>query len=791
MLSKSLKKPVWALSALGTLSLLGGATLSALVVPNEIQLPGTQPTEVGVLSPSLDCEGCHANTPVESDIWHNWQGSMMSHASRDPLFWAAMAVAEQDFDGSGDLCLRCHTPLGWLDGRSTPTDGSGLFFDDFDGVSCHLCHTMTDPDQTEHLGVQNAPFVANDGGNPAKAYLGSGMYVIWPGIERLGPYAQVNAPHGTMQSSFHRSAELCGTCHDVSNPLTGDLAPNNGAALPLQPGTFSGVLGSPVDQKAAFNNFPHAYGVVERTFSEHQSSPLAQLPVSDFLTLPVELRAGSLAEAYRAAVRSTHDGNYADGTLRTFSCQSCHMPPVEGPGCAIPGSPVRDDLPLHDLTGGNYWAPEAIVHLDTQGKLVGGGFLSPQQTAAMSAGSQRAKNNLRESAALRVEGDVVKVFNLTGHKLITGYPEGRRMWLRTRWYDAGATLLREDGAYGSLAVTLNGSPMTVESLLDLDGPETHVWQAKPGVSAEWAQKLLTLGLAPTRALTFDRMTGDVVDTVGDLAAASAGTWLETMHFSLNNVITSDNRIPPYGMDYDAARVRNALPMPENQFGDPGPGGVYEHWDEVTLNPPAGASSARVELLYQPTSWEYIQFLVLANDGSVPFLGTVGDDLLEAWTSTGMAAPVVMAEAHWGAGSPATYCTAKVNSLGCTPAIGSSGLPSASLGNGFQITASNLRNRKLGILFYGTSGAAAAPFKGGTLCMQGPLVRARRQNSGGATTPTNDCSGGFSYDFNEYVAGGSDPALVGGQTVWAQYWSRDQGSSFGVSLTDALQFTLEP
>ena len=49
---------------------------------------------------------------------------MMANAGRDPIFWATLAVAEQDFDGSGNLCIRCHSTGGWYGGRSTPTDGS-------------------------------------------------------------------------------------------------------------------------------------------------------------------------------------------------------------------------------------------------------------------------------------------------------------------------------------------------------------------------------------------------------------------------------------------------------------------------------------------------------------------------------------------------------------------------------------------------------------------------------------------------------------------------------------------
>ncbi len=119
---------------------------------------------------------------------------------------------------------------------------------------------------------------------------------------------------------------------------------------------------------------------------------------------------------------------------------------------------------------------------------------------------------------------------------------------------------------------------------------------------------------------------------------------------LNNTVVKDNRIPPYNMSYDEARVRNALPAPETQFGDPGTGGVYDYFDVVSLKlPTAGGQAvyAEINLMYQPTSWEYIQFLYLANDGSYPFLADEGLFLLDAWLNTTMAEPYVIATAEWG------------------------------------------------------------------------------------------------------------------------------------------------
>jgi hypothetical protein len=640
-----------AVALLGALSAEG--TNAAVTVPPAVDLPGTQPGEAGNIESVSRCDNCHGNFPSVGEPWFNWAGSMMAQAARDPLFWATVAVAEQDFDGSGDLCIRCHTPEGWLDGRSTPTDGSGLAEGDSDGVQCDVCHRLVNPDGSEQPGVQNSPFLAHDEGSPPNGYFGAGMYVIEDDNNKLGPYSDVDANHQFLQSEFHRSSEICGTCHDVSNPVVGDLAHNHGAQVPLAPGTYSGDPASPVDQKAAFNSFPYQYGVVERTFSEHMASLFPQTPVSDYSNLPPELRTGAIQRAYESALLAGTGGDYEDGTERRFTCQSCHMRPVVGQGCNK-NPPVRSDLPLHDLTGGNYWIPDAMQYLDDRDLLLLGGGLSDGQTNALNDGKVRSLLNLQEAASLSVADNLLTVVNLTGHKLISGYPEGRRMWLNVKWYDASDALIAEDGAYGPLAVEIDGAPASVETILDLHDPYVPIYEAHGALTQEWAAQLLALGFDPNLPLSFDRTTGAVSRTLGELGGQDPGTYYETFHFVLNNELVKDNRIPPYGMDYDEAKKRNILPVPASQYGNPGPGGTFQHWDEVALNPPPGADHASIELLYQPTSWEYIQFLDRANTGAVAFLADEGRNLRDAWLATGMADPRVMASAIWQPGTPA--CT---------------------------------------------------------------------------------------------------------------------------------------
>jgi hypothetical protein len=158
--------------------------------------------------------------------------------------------------------------------------------------------------------------------------------------------------------------------------------------------------------------------------------------------------------------------------------------------------------------------------------------------------------------------------------------------------------------------------------------------------------LVTL-LDPNLPLKFDRLTGAVTATLQDVANQPAGTAHESFHFALNNQILSDKRIPPWRMNREAAQQRNILPVPSDQYGNPGPTGVYDHFDLVPLNPPPLAESAEIELLYQSTSWEYIQFLYLANNEQNAFLGDTGDNLLDTWLNAGdattlMAEPYVIA-----------------------------------------------------------------------------------------------------------------------------------------------------
>jgi hypothetical protein len=517
----------------------------------DFDMPGTQPFGGGpALDPPTGCANCHGNYNPSVEPYFNWQGSMMAHASIDPLFEANLVIANQDAPDSGDLCLRCHLPRGWLAGRSVPTDGSGMLLEDKRGVSCDLCHRMVDPVFTPGASPAiDSSILA--GLTFADTNVGNGMFVVDPFSYQRGPFADAAALHAFLASPLHRKAAICGTCHDVSNPA-------------FQRDEHGNYLANALNTRAT-NFSPHFMAPVERTYSEWLAS--------DYNT-PSGVYAPKFA------------GNKADG--RVAICQDCHMRDVAGHGCdpaQFPTVPLRPDIPLHDMTGGSTWMPGLLTNLH------------PDQVsaAAVQAGIQRSIEMLTNAATL-VVGDApgqlkVTVTNETGHKLPTGYPEGRRIWINVKFYDDSMTLLGESGAYNPATGVLTHDE------------QVKIYEVHPGLETNLAN---ALELEPGPSL----------------------------HFVLNNRIYEDNRIPPRGFNHAAFAAFGGAPV----------GHHYEdgqYWDDTLYTLPAGATRAEVRLYYQSTSKEFIEFLRDENKTN-----NKGQELYALWNDNGKCPPTLMAEAVW-------------------------------------------------------------------------------------------------------------------------------------------------
>ena len=76
-------------------------------------------------------------------------------------------------------------------------------------------------------------------------------------------------------------------------------------------------------------------------------------------------------------------------------------------------------------------------------------------TAYLNAGKLRAIGMLQKAATMQLSRGQqgahptvsVTLINETGHKLPSGYPEGRRMWINVKAYDDGQNQVYESGAF--------------------------------------------------------------------------------------------------------------------------------------------------------------------------------------------------------------------------------------------------------------------------------------------------------------------------------------------------------
>jgi hypothetical protein len=590
-----------------------------------VRMPGTQPDQgVNLESPNR-CLNCHAGYNQSVEPGFNWMGSMMAQAARDPIFWSCLTVAGQDSiwalgnPNAVDLCERCHFPGGWMAGRSDPPNASHMTGSDFDGLHCDFCHRMSDPffedtfagtregsdwtgywDEATSLSLTEAQKTLDEdraisqaislfSGSPTGFYgddnrpvsdnyteSTSGQFFVSPNSQKRASFADAGAKHQMLYSRFHKSKYFCATCHDVSNPALANLGLS---------GLEDDGSGNLITEQYSAGQYFH----VERTFSEFMLSAYGQ--------------------PGGAPTNPDFQAQGAPDITHAAKCQDCHMRDVTGAAANKGSAVVRPDnssahpdsgLPLHDLTGGNAWISYILASLDPNGPVydpinaqllnqgpsiltldLTAGQTPVQNGAALKAGSDRAKQQLLLAATLKdltynagTGALSFKVQNNTGHKLISGFPEGRRMFVNIKAYQAG-NLIYEVNPYDATAGTLKGLPDSPNSPA-LGPNEAHVDK-------------LVYEVHPTSSLTGEA---------------------ETFHFVLATGRYKDNRIPPKGFDIAAAAARISEPV-WHGVNSPGYFSAEEYangYDAQTLTIPAGADNVEVTLYYQGTSREYVEFL---------------------------------------------------------------------------------------------------------------------------------------------------------------------------------------
>lgn len=536
---------------------------------------GTQPgtLETPLVSP-FNCAACHGDYNLEWAPFNRWANSMMAQSARDPVFHAALAIAEQDASFAGESCLRCHAPGAWLAekvkfeqdpqspnfGKHQPLDSADLL-----GVACSICHRMVDPEFQSGVSpdVDIDVLFGLATGIPLNPHNAS--MIIDPSDRRRGPFnldADWYSPsnpdgfpdfHGTLtsegakflRSPFHQSSRLCATCHDVSTAHFSKQTSPSGVAYTLNP-----IGEHPNPDK--YQQFPE-----QRTFSEWSQSLFGQGPVN-------------------------LSGRFGGTRLSVSSCQDCHMPGIAGDGCAL-NPPHRPALPQHNFAGANTWVLKAVRDLYPD-------YVTGLDESSVQESVDRNVDMLQKASDLEVtaSGGVlnVRIINFSGHKLPTGYNEGRRMWINVKFRNSVGQVVAERGAYDGTTATLS----TVD---------TKVYEAKYGIDAALGAQL---GIAPG----------------------------QTFRLALSNKIYKDNRIPPMGFSNAAFSAVQASHEPPNQYAD------GQYWDDTPFLFAAGARSAEVTVYYQTSSREYMEFLRDANVSN-----SRGQTAYDLWLAHGKSAPVVM------------------------------------------------------------------------------------------------------------------------------------------------------
>ncbi len=606
-----------------------------------VRMPGTQPGQVVDLDSDKNCLSCHAGGQYEME---NWKGSLMAQASRDPVFWAGLTVAAQDAiwalgtPNAVDICVKCHFPEGWLDGRSDPVNASEMRGADYDGVSCKTCHYMYDPfyqqtydgtregndwtnywdetgdmqsliDATRSADAEAAAQITHFNGTPFfsnnvpvnAGYTENGGGHIFlvthtAGISdgKRAPFADANAKHDMLYSRYHKSKYMCGTCHDISNPALHNLGASGTDPLPSE------------------TDPAYSYAHVERTFSEFM--------LSGYSTNGGMAGTGPYSPD---RFRTSHAGN------KIATCQDCHFRDIDGVAAAKNGV-IRPEesaahpmsgVPEHRMIGGNLWVPyllasivptspnydptnetllkqgPATLTLDfSQGEALDPFILL--ETISQSAQMlQDAISMTNASYALSSNVFTLRLQNHTGHKVISGYPEGRRMFLNIKAY-VGDDLIYEINPYDYTIGTLKG----------LDAGYS---QSSPALSngEEYNDEL-----------------------VYELHQSSSLLGVnETFHMALATERYKDNRILPRGFRVADAKVRLCQPVwhghsdtnvhsSSNFYTQAEYAGGY---DEVAVELPAGTERVEAGLYYQTTSREFIEFLrdeINGTNGTLTGLG---------------------------------------------------------------------------------------------------------------------------------------------------------------------------
>ena len=533
------------------------------------------PVEEGFRAPAFQRQ-------FDTEIYRDWAGNLMANAMRDPGFMATHSVGIQDFinfvntipgdpadpaspihqflttlklqndithrDASGrlqpehllpataDWCLRCHAPAGWLEGRSEPPTTAFPFlkgqfwggaFQEFPG----------------HL----APFPFN----PVNYWAGNPLLVDL-----------------SKESEREMDGVQCDVCHRIYDNFK-RTSGFDGSAIP------NGNGGLFVAQTNIFGNgsADEAFGILGQGrfcgTCHDVTNPLIKTKT------PVN---GTVPDMFHPVERTFTEWYWSAHRTSNTTCQKCHAPMKFRGAQSWMVSPGLNKLwgtldetftnPPYDY---NVPASRRAIYRNTKDDNLD--FMTTAATVTLEG----------VPAAITPGQDVtvnVKVVNNTGHKLPTGYGEGRQMWIHIAATDGTGQVIYEDGVLSS------GGRL-------IRTPDTKVYEII--ALAEGYENAILDGF---NILDFNKD--------GKVTAKE-----KEFHFVLMNFIEKDNRIPPLGYNKAAFMADGAFIVPHDPKDVDYPDG--QNWDVTPYTIPipqgvTGPVTITATLRYQTFSKQYVDFL---------------------------------------------------------------------------------------------------------------------------------------------------------------------------------------
>lgn len=347
-------------------------------------------------------------------------------------------------------------------------------------------------------------------------------------------------------------------------------------------------------------------------------------------------------------------------------------------------------------------------------------------------------------------------------------------------------------------VFVDGTPPSAAGGLTSPSHPTSAWVADPLVDFTWTAPTDNLsgiaGYAWSESLGGSGDPG-TTQTLGAVTSHQVAltNYSQGVYFNLRAVDRSGNWGPiastgPYFVDATAPTPATGLYSPSHTKGAPSCNDQVQVFWTPGTDAHSGLTAVRVRWTNSNSPEDPNQALTIPGF-SVGFTRTLlRTDLpyyLHVWNEDAVgnfSAEAIVGPYYIPPTASLPYCTAKVNSLGCTPSIGATGFPSLA-NSTLRVNCSQVLNKKPGILFWGKD-SNATPFQGAFLCVKPPTQRGATLNSGGSPTGS-DCTGVFDVPFSsqDLLNFGVSP----GDDVYCQFWYRDPNDSFTTGLSNGLRF----